>query len=377
MINVFQPSLGEEELAAVRAVFETNWVGRGRRVTAFENSFAEFLRVPSSSMIATTCASEGLFTAAEVLGWVPGDEVVIPTVGFVAAASAVCRVGATPVFCDVEYRTLNPTPDEIERASSPRTKGVILNHYGGYPAPVADIAAFCASRRIDLVEDAACAVATVVDGKAAGTFGTIGVWSFDGMKILVTGDGGMVYAANPDVERAMRQAMYLGMPLEESSGVERSQTAKGRWWEFEIDTFGRRAIMNDITAAVGLVQLRRLPTFLARRAEIASRYTQGLRHLPGLCVRPDPPSGTRITDYLYWIQLERRDELAQYLKENGVYTTFRYWPLHKVTKFGSRAVLPSADRAARTTLNLPCHQALSDPDVDRIVELVRSFAGSN
>ena len=375
MINVFQPSLGGEELEAIRQVFESNWLGRGRRVAEFERRFAAFRGVAAESMIGTTCASEGLFVAAEVLGWGPGDEVVIPSIGFVAAASAVCRVGATPVFCDVDGRTLNAGVRDIERVLTPRTRAVSLNHYGGYPAPVDAIAELCRARGLALIEDAACAVGSAVGGRAAGTVGDIGVWSFDSMKVLVTGDGGMVYARDPGVARAMRQAMYLGLPLEEKSGIDKSKDSKDRWWEFEMESFGRRAIMNDVTAAIGLVQLERLPAFLARRAEIATRYDRALAGIPGLRLPPAPPPHVEVTRYLYWIQLDRRDDLARHLIQHEVYTTFRYWPLHKVKMFGhDRGALPESERAAETTLNLPCHQAMSDDDVDRIVALVAAFA---
>jgi len=374
MINVFQPSLGHEELAAIQRVFESNWLGRGKRVTEFERQFARFRGVSPDSMIATTCASEGLFTAAEILGWGSGDEVIIPSISFVAAASSVSRVGATPVFCDVDYRTLNTSLADVERVVTPRTKAVILNHYGGYPAPADEIADFCREEGIALIEDAACAVSSSISGQALGTFGEVGVWSFDSMKILVTGDGGMVYVKNTHLERAMRQAMYLGLPIGEKSGIDKSQAEKDRWWEFQIESFGRRAIMNDITAAIGMVQLERLPYFLRRRAEIVARYNQGLAGVPGLLTPPEPLPNYTVTHYLYWIQLERRDELARYLLQHGIYTTFRYWPLHRVTMFGHQITpLHNAERATMMTLNLPCHQTLTDREVEVVVELITSF----
>ena len=125
---------------------------------------------------------------------------------------------------------------------------------------------------------------------------------------------------------------------------------------------------------MGLVQLERLPQFLRRRAEIAARYDRGFADVPAVLTPPQPSPNTDVTNYLYWIQAQQRDELARYLLQQGVYTTFRYWPLHKVKMFGHRgSVLREAERAAETTLNLPCHQALTDGDVDRIVELVASF----
>ena len=373
MIQVFQPSLGARELAAVREVFESNWLGRGARTADFEARFAEYQQASAGSMIGITSASEGLFIAAEVLGWSAGDEVVMPSISFVAAASAVSRVGARPTFCDVNQATLNATVSDIERVLTPRTKAVIVNHYGGLPADMEVIAALCRARNITIIEDAACAVGSRLNNRAAGTFGDIGVWSFDAMKVLVTADGGMLYAADDTLARALRQATYLGLPVETGTGMSKSRFG-GRWWEFEIESFGRRIAMNDVTAAIGLVQLDRIQDLLRRRAEVAARYDAGLSAVPGLRTPPPTPAGVDHTHYLYWIQLERRDELARHLLEHDIYSTFRYWPLHRVNRFAhSGPALPASDRAAATTLNLPCHQDVSDADVDRIVDLIGAF----
>jgi len=197
------------------------------------------------------------------------------------------------------------------------------------------------------------------------------------MKILVCGDGGMVYAREPTVARKLREAMYLGMPVGEGSGIERA-AMRSDWWTYEIESFGRRAIMNDVTAAIGLVQLSRLPELLDRRADVARQYGELLYGLPGVLLPPPAPVDHRVTHYLYWIQTDKRDDLAHFLLEEGVYTTFRYHPLHLVTLFGHvSGPLPAAETASLRTLNLPCHAGLSDEDVARVAHLVREFVGKN
>ncbi|MBL7196748.1 MAG: DegT/DnrJ/EryC1/StrS family aminotransferase [Candidatus Omnitrophica bacterium] len=374
MINVFQPSLGEEEIKAISNIFKTNWLGKGKKVEELEKRFAEYRKVKEGQIVSATCASEGLFTAIELLDLKPDDEVVIPTIGFVAMASAVCKVGAKPVFCDIDYRTLNSRVEDIDRVRTKKTRSLIINHYGGFPCEIDKISEYCKGNNMPFIEDAACAIDSEVNGKACGVWGDFGVWSFDSMKILVTADGGMVYVKDPEMADRIREMFYLGLPSGQKSGFNKSQGKKSKWWEYEITCYGRRAIMNDVTAAIGLVQLKRLGSFLKRRDKIAKAYTEGLKDIPGLLVKPDIPSNIRDTNYLYWIQLEKRDELANYLFENGIYTTFRYWPLHKVSKFGHDGKsLPEAERATQTTLNLPCHQSMTDSDIDHVISTVKKF----
>jgi len=371
MINIFQPTLGAQELAAVGEVFASSWIGRGPRVAAFEAAFAAHLGVTKDHVTSLSSCTEGLFIAMELAGVGPGDEVVLPSISFVGAGNAIAARGARPVFCDVDPATLMPSVADLEAVRGPRTRAVVLLHYGGYPGDVVAIAAWARQQRVFLVEDAACAVASRVDGTACGVLGDIGVWSFDGQKIVAAGDGGMLYARDPALAERARKLAYFG--LEQVSGFSQAQTVDTRWWEFEISSFSRRSIMNDVQAAIGLVQLARLPEFLRRRAAVVAAYDRELAGLPGLLLPPPLPPGQESSHYLYWVRLdaEARDAVARELYEVGIYTTFRYAALHSVSAYGSVAALPGADEAAATTLCLPLHQALTDDDVEQIVSALR------
>ncbi|MFI0366582.1 DegT/DnrJ/EryC1/StrS family aminotransferase [Actinomadura sp. 1N219] len=372
MINVFQPELRERELAAVAEVFDSNWVGKGSRTAEFEAAFAGHLGVAAERVMSVNSCTEGLFIAAALSGAGPGDEVVLPTVSFVGAGNAVASLGATPVFCDVDPRTLNPTLDDVTAVVTPRTKAMILLHYGGHPGAVAEIAEFCRERGIFLIEDAACAVASTVDGRACGVFGDVGVWSFDAMKIVVAGDGGMLTARDPDLVARARKLAYFG--LEQFSGFSQAKQYDTRWWEFQVSSFSRRSIMNDILSAIGLVQLDRLAEFVSRRGAITARYDRALADVDGLRLPPPLPAGHSSSHYLYWVQMDPaiRDGVAHDLYERGVYTTFRYAALHQVAAYGSRARLPKAERAVAETLCLPLHQSLSEEDVDQVTAELRA-----
>jgi dTDP-4-amino-4,6-dideoxygalactose transaminase len=371
MINVFEPSLRDEEIDAVRKVFESNWIGKGRVTDEFEARFAAYLQVDRGCIRSVSCCTEGLFQAMAAIKLKPGDEVILPTISFVGAANAVAAQGARPVFCDADPRSLNITASFIERKITPKTKAVIILHYGGVPCEMDSILKLTEERGLFLVEDNACSVASRYRNKACGILGDFGSWSFDAMKILVTGDGGMVYCKGSEQAQQMEQMLYLGLLSKSgfTTGVE------GRWWEFEIGCFGRRAIMNDIASAIGLEQLKKLAGFIKRRKEVHEMYDRLLRGIPWLQLPPVIPDYVESSYYFYWVQTteQLRDRLAKYLREHEIYTTFRYYPLHWVKLYDSDEVLPNAELAARQTLCLPIHQSLTDAQVEQVSDSVKMF----
>jgi len=230
--------------------------------------------------------------------------------------------------------------------------------------PILDL---CAKRRIKVIEDAACAPFAFYKGRACGTMGDMGVWSFDAMKILVTGDGGMIYLRDPEMVTRAKESLYLGLPGKSKSGMD--STGNDAWWVYDVVRPGRRAIMNDIAGAIGLAQMKKIPEFLTKRRAVDARYRDGLKDLEWLTLCPDVPG----SNYMFWIQTEHRDALARHLLDNGIYTTFRYWPLHKIAFFHASGNFPNADYAATHTLNLPIHQSLTEDDVTKVIETIKSF----
>jgi aminotransferase len=366
MINVFQPTLEEDELDAVRRVFESNWIGRGKKVLEFEAAWAKHIDTRPNHIVSTTCATEALIQAVALAGVFPGDEVVIPTVHFIGALNAILLNNGTPVFCDVDERTLNATPEQVLGKVTKHTKAVILLNYGGVPCDIARIRDWLPDS-VEIIEDAACSPASLWQGKPPAHWADYSCYSLDAMKIITSGDGGILYCRNSSDTQLSRKLLYLGMDT--VSGFNNNRDT--RWWEFTTRIAGRRAIMNDITAAIGLVQLGKLAYFVDRRKVITEIYNEQLAGIDGLLLPPPIPAQAVSSYYLYWVQTARRDELAKYLRDNGIYTTFRYYPLHLATKNGGR--YPGAERAANFTLNLPLHQGLSGGDVELVCDKVRAF----
>ena len=367
MINLFQPCADGPEADAIADVLRSNWLGTGEIVDRFEHQFARYIGASAEQTLATTSCTEGLFQAVAALGLGPGDEVILPTISFVGAAHAARSTGARIALCDVDPETLNPTVATVEQAAGPDTKAVLVLHYGGEPGELRAISELAADRGWWLIEDAATGLGSFSEGRACGTFGDVGVWSFDAMKVLTTGDGGMVWCRSEEVALRIRATIRLGVG---ASGFQQRNAAH-RWWELDPDTTGRRATMNNVAASIGLVQLARLPDFLGRRMAIAARYDVALRELDWLRT---PTRTEHTAPHFYAVRSAVRDALARSLLTDDIYTSFRYWPLHRTRLYkGEAQRFPGAEAASASTLLLPLHQALSDADIGKVVASLQAF----
>mgnify|MGYP003644067175 CR=1 FL=1 len=381
MINIYQPTLGKEELKAVGEVFKSNWLGKGPKTEEFIKQFGAKLVTSMSSvgfsiasaknLLTISSCTEGLFQAID-LYIKKGDEVILPSVSFIGAANAIKSKGAIPIFCDCNSRTLNVELEHIESKITNKTKAIIVLHFAGVPCDIERITNFCDKYNIKLIEDNANSPFSKVNAKSTGTYGDIGLWSFDSMKQLVMGDGGMVYCKDYKDKKRLDKLTYMG--LESKSGF--SNTVDKKWWEFEISSPSRRSITNDIQAAIGIEQLKKIDTQIAKRKLIHDTYTKELGDLDWLLVPPPIKPTTTSSYYMYHIQTiikDNRDKLAKYLRDKGIYTTFRYYPLHWVGYFNSHNKLPNTEHLAKNTLCIPLHQGLSKKDVKYIISTIKKF----
>ena len=375
MIDIFKPSLGKEEIKEIEKVFESNWIGKGEHVKIFEENFAKSLNKSCNHFLSTTSCTEGIMLSGDLFDLNVNDEIIVPTISFPSIGSAIIYKNAKIVFCDVDKRSLNVTAQNIEEKITSKTKAVFITHYGGVPCDMDPILKLCNRNNIIIIEDSACSVRSFYKDKACGTIGDMGIWSFDAMKTLSTGDGGMIYLKSEDLKIIAEESLYLGLPSKQKSGID-SSTSNTNWWEFEMNRPGRRAIMNNITAAIGNIQLKKLNGFLGRREKIFNLYQTSFSDLDWLRTPPEISENCRSSFYFYWVQTERRDDLARYLLKNDVYSTFRYWPLNKVELFKDyvdKTKLSNTDYISAQTLNIPIHHSLSDSDVSKIIDLIIRF----
>ena len=342
------------------------------KVVTFENEMAE--RLGHKHVVATSSGTGSLMCCLAALGIGMGDEVIVPGYTFIASIATIAMMNAIPVLAEIdESLTIDPT--KIEALITPKTKAIMPVHMLGNPCDMDPIMEIAREHHLTVIEDSACGIYSRYKGKPLGTIGDMGMWSFDAMKILVCADGSALYFKDPAVREKAAKWLYFG--LESKSGY--SNSVDKKWWEYDLSCFGHRSIMNDVTAAMALEQLKKLPGFIARRHEIAAIYDSRLAGLDWLDLPPALPADCSGTYYFYHVQTKRgsRDDLAKFLRDNDVYTTFRYFPLHRVPAYGLAGSFPNADYAADHTLCLPIHQALTDDEVNYICDKIIEFGKNN
>lgn len=354
-IELAEPDLTGNELAYVSDCITSGWVSsHGRYIAQFEENFADFVGV--SHAVATNNGTTALHLALVALGVGPGDEVIIPTVTYIATANAISYCGATPVLVDVEAGTLNIDPARVESAITPRTKGIIPVHLYGAPARVPELRNLCESNGLFLLEDAAEAHGASIEGVRVGALGEAGMFSFFGNKIITTGEGGMV--TTNSAELAARLRLYRGQGMDLTR----------RYW-FPVIGYNYR--MTNIQAAIGVAQLERFEEFLARRSRLAEAYASFLAPLADRIELTTPAPGTTAVPWLQNIYLRaageaQRDDVMRKLDEAGIDSRPVFYPMHQLPPYRSNAAFPVADDWTARGISLPLHTSLSESDIERV-----------
>jgi dTDP-4-amino-4,6-dideoxygalactose transaminase len=379
MIPMMRPWLGAEEAAAAAAVVSSGWVAQGPRVAEFEEAFASAIGIGHA--VAVSSCTTALHLALVVAGVGPGDEVVVPSLSFIATANAARYVGAVPMFADVDDTTQNLTPTTVEACLTPRTRAVILVDQAGVPADLDAMRALCEPRRITIVEDAACAVGSEYRGQPVGAHADLAAFSFHPRKLLTTGEGGMLVTPDSDIAARLRRLREHGMNLSAAARHVSRQPVVEHYMEL-----GFNFRMTDIQAAVGLVQLGKLGQLVARRRALAQRYQQLLAAIPGVRTITDPGYGT--TNYQsFWVLLSddfpvSRDELLQQLAQAGVSARRGIMAAHlePACESFTQDPLPVTERLTARTLILPLFHELTESEQDIVVSVIvsagRAFARS-
>jgi perosamine synthetase len=373
-IPVMIPMLGEEEAQAAADTVRSGWVAQGPRVAEFERAFAA--TVGAGHGVAVSSCTTGLHLALVAAGVGPGDEVIVPSLSFIATANAARYVGATPVFADVDLTTGNLTVDSIDAVRTERTRAIIAVHQGGVPFDVRALRAAAEGWDVGLVEDAACAAGSTVYGEPVGTGAAIAAWSFHPRKVITTGEGGMVTVDDPEQAARLRRLREHGMNV---SAADRHASAQPVL-EAYLET-GYNFRMTDIQAAIGLVQLTRLAGLVAQRRELAARYHELLADLDGVTAVRDPDHG-QTNFQSFWVLLDKtfgpsRDEVLVELAANGVSARRGIMAAHLEPAYAESAGLdlPVTRQLTGDSLILPLHHALTADDQDHVVGVLRTMAG--
>jgi dTDP-4-amino-4,6-dideoxygalactose transaminase len=373
-IPVMVPALGEKEALAAAEAVRSGWVAQGPRVAGFERAFAA--AVGAAHGVAVSSCTTALHLALVVLDVGPGDEVIVPSLSFIATANAVRYVGATPVFADVELATGNLTVDTIDAVRTPLTRAVIAVHQGGVPADVRGLRAAAERWGVALVEDAACAAGSTAYGQSVGVGAPVAAWSFHPRKVITTGEGGMLTTDNAEWAARLRRLREHGMNV---SAAERHASAQPILEAYLETGFNYR--MTDIQAAVGMVQLGRLDGLVAQRRELAANYHALLSDMDDLTPVRDPAYGT--TNFQsFWVLLgpgyrTARDTVLATLAAAGVSARRGIMAAHLEPAYAdvSSAPLPNTELLTRDSLILPLHHRLTAEDQEHVVGVLRGLAG--
>jgi len=354
MINIANPMLGEEEKKAVMDVLNSGMLVQGAKVEEFEKKFAEY--IGTKYAVATSSGTTALHLALLAMGVGPGDEVITTSFSFIATANSILYCGAKPVFADIDSKTFNIDPEKISEKITAKTKAIIPVHLYGQPAEMDSIIKIAKEHQIKILEDAAQAHGSEYKGKKSGSLGDCAAFSFYATKNMITGEGGMVTTNSEEIAEKIRKLRSHG------------QT---KTYEHEILGFNLR--MMNLTAAIGLEQLKKLENFNKKRAENADFLTKNLKDI---VETPFVSKNVKHAFHQYTIKTENRDSLLKKLNENGIGARVYYpKPIHKqpfYQKLGYKDSLPITEEMAKKVISLPVHPNLKKEDLLSIIKAVRS-----
>lgn len=356
-IPIYQPELGGNEKAYVNRCLDSTWISsKGEFIEKFQSGFASYIGAPQA--IAVSNGTVALHLALAALGLGPSDEVIVPSLTYIAPVNAIRYVGATPVFAEADPVTWQVSPDDVAARITPRTKAIIAVHLYGQACDMAALANLARARGLLLIEDCAEALGTRIGGQHVGTFGDIATFSFFGNKTITTGEGGMVVARDAALHRLALKLRGQGLADDRE------------YWH---DVVGFNFRMTNICAAIGLAQLERADDFLARKRRLADAYVSGLTGLPVRTHLESPG-----TTHSFWMcsvltdDPAQRDPLRKTLRSAGIETRPVFHPVHTMPMYarGQTGLDVSVTLAARG-INLPSWPGLGDDGVRQVCDVIR------
>lgn len=361
MINVFGSSFGKEEISLIKKSFKAGWIGMGPKVREFEDAFERRIGKP---FVMVNNGSSALHLAVRMLKLKPGSKVIVPSFTFVACINALLLEGLEPVLCDVEEDG-NMSQESVKKSWTRGVKAIMAVHYGGKACDMRGLM----SLGVPIIEDAAHAVDTMTDMGYCGAIGRIGAYSFDPIKNLPTPDaGGVAMEANLVEEARCLRDLGLG-----STGFSAAKSG-GKWWQNPIVGTFPKYIPNDVAACVALEQLKKLDENQKKRKNIWDFYRKSLESTE--LEIPECYRKRNHSFFAFMVILKRRDDLARYLLDRGVYTTLRFHPLHEYKifkKYAGKSDYKVSNHLRDHALNLPLHTRLTRKNLKKVCREIHGF----
>jgi dTDP-4-amino-4,6-dideoxygalactose transaminase len=372
MIRLSKCSMSDEEGEAALRVLTNEFLGMGKEVQQFEDSLSKFF---GRQAVCVANGTSALQLALQACGVREGDEVLVPSLTYVASFQAISATGAKPIACDVNPITLTLDWRDAKKRISSRTKAIMPVHYSGGVGEIKEIYSLAQSYGLRVIEDAAHAFGTQTSEGLVGAFGDIACFSFDGIKNITSGEGGCVVTSDDAILEAIKEARLLGVVKD----TEQRYAGK-RSWEFDVTTQGWRYHMSDIMAAIGRVQLARFPLLAAKRRRVAQLYDMLFADFK--CISVMPHNYDNVVPHIYVIkihELKNRDSLRGKLLDSGIQTGIHYQPNHLLSFYKDCNIEPlkNLDKIYPTILTLPLHPDLSEIEVTYIAKAVIGYVNED
>jgi dTDP-4-amino-4,6-dideoxygalactose transaminase len=363
-IPLFDINFDEIEENAVLECVRSKWISTGPRTAEFEQIFSTMMNGVHSVALANCTVA--LHLALILISISEGDEVICPSLTFVATANAIRYVGATPVFADVKGAyDLTMDPADIERKITARTKAIIVMHYAGFPCDMDSIMELAKRHDLKVIEDACHAPFSEYAGRKLGTIGDVGCFSFFSNKNISTGEGGMLVTNNPQYAERAKLLRSHGMTTMSY------QRSKGHSTSYDVIEYGYNYRMDDLRASLGIAQLGKIQDDLAKRAVVRSNYLTAFKQLAGITI-PFAENSGFVSNYIFPIVVDgadavRRDAIREHLAADGIQTSIHYPPVHLFSTYAQfRSALPVTETLAEQLITLPMYSSLAQEDVDAV-----------
>jgi dTDP-4-amino-4,6-dideoxygalactose transaminase len=367
-IRLSKSSIGLEEKAAVLATLDREFLGMGEEVLLFEKEIANYIGVDPSYVVCVNTGTAALHLALAGMDIGHGDEVLVPSLTYIASYQAISATGATPVSCDVDENTCFIDIKDAERRLTAKTKAIMPVHYGSNSSSIPLVYAFAKKYKLRIIEDAAHSFGCIRSGKIIGSEGDAVCFSFDGIKNITSGEGGAVITGDSSLQQRIRDARLLGVENDSE------RRFKGeRSWAFDVKYQGFRYHMSNIMAAIGREQLRKINKFSERRKEIAKRYFLGLNGLSYINLLD--LDFNDVTPHIFVVRINdgSRDDLKAELLEKKIETGIHYQPNHYLSLYKESYSLPITEMLSMQILTLPMHFDVTDSDIDYVVAAINKF----
>ncbi len=372
VLPVFRPYLGPEVQQAAADALEAGWLGMGGQTARFEDELSAYLGLESRSLVAMSSCTAALHAAFVLAGIGPGDEVVCPSLTYVAGHQAVSATGADVVFCDIEEETLGVSPDSLRRVVGERTRAILVLHYAGIPAAGLDaVYELAGEHGLRVVEDAAHAFGSTHGGRPIGTFGDITCFSFGPVKIITSLEGGAIVTGNPDDVNTLHELRLVGVTKDTATRYEDRRT-----WDYDVVRQGYRYHLGSIPAAIGRSQLALADVFIRNRQAYCRAFNEGLAGIDGLITPRTDFEG--VSPFIYFVRAPdeaTRAELIRHLADRGIASGIHFLGAHEFSFYRDcrRDELPVTEAVASQIVTLPLHSFMTDETVEQVVDGVRSF----